>query len=70
MGQYEKDCRQLGELFLKVDGHTRTFSSSIGSADHPAIIESIKDAKLMFFDTTDGEKESAKYRIVFGIVEI
>jgi hypothetical protein len=65
--QYEKDCKQLGELLLRVDGTTRTFCSAISSAKEIGVVSN--DIILQYFDTTDETRES-KYRIVFGITEI
>ena len=63
--QYKRDCRQLGDLLLNVDGTTRTFCSPIMT---PAPGEEI-DAPMQYFDTADEAGES-RYRIYFGITEI
>jgi hypothetical protein len=65
--QFEKDCRQLGDLLLCVDGTTRTFCSAISSAKEIGVVSD--DIILQYFDTVDETGES-KYRIVFGITEL
>lgn len=70
--QFKKDCIQLGELLLKVDGTTRTFSSSITvvKGDEKAdFLNEINSIPLMYFDTADSTGE-LRYRIVVGITEI
>lgn len=70
--QFKKDCVQLGELLLKVDGVARTFSSGITvvKGDEKAdFLDEIKTMPLMYFDTADSTGES-RYRIIVGIAEI
>jgi hypothetical protein len=59
---YDRDCKQLGELFLNFDGERFEFASLI--VPHPGL-----ETNLQSLEVANGDNTS-RYRILFKIEEV